>query len=86
MSDVEVRHGKFIDLCLNGKVLPEQIDEFVDDWYARACPVDLPDYLGMDWDEYLVWVTDPAYLRLILRAHREDLPLASLLAEFEAAH
>ena len=86
MSNVEDRNGNFIDRCLRGEVLPQQIDEFVDDWYARACPVDLPDYLGMAWDEYLVWVTDPALLPLILRAHRENRALAELMAQAGAPH
>lgn len=86
MSDVEGRQENFIDLCLRGEVLPEQIDEFVDDWHARACPVDLADFLGMKWDEYLVWVTDPALLPLILRAHKEQRALSDLMEQAGTAH
>ncbi len=85
MSDAEPQTDKFIDRCLRGEVVPEQIDQFVNEWYSRHCPIDLFDYLGMEWEEYLVWVNDPDLLPLILIAHREQCSLAEVLARQAAA-
>ncbi|OEC44056.1 hypothetical protein [Aeromonas sp. DNP9] len=61
----------FVDLCLNGDVLEDEIDHFVDDWHDNEnITVELHEYLGMSWDEYSVWATKPSILPFILSARK----------------
>lgn len=62
----------FIELCLKGDVLEEEIDQFVENWHEGRDGVDveLHDYLGMGWREYQLWSTTPSVLPFILTARR----------------
>lgn len=61
----------FIDLCLGGDVLEDEIDEFIDKWHEdEETTLELHDYLGMSWEEYSVWATRPSILPFILSAKR----------------
>lgn len=49
----------FIEMCIAGLALPEQVDDRVDDWHNDTEPGDgiaLRDYLGMSKEEYAAWV------------------------------
>ena len=61
----------FINLCLAGKTLPEEIDEFVDAWHADPEGGELHDYLGMTEEEYSLWLLVPDALLCILKARRD---------------
>ena len=62
---------RFIDLALNGEVLADEIDDFVEAWHMSDSGEELHDYLGMTWQEYSLWVSDAGYLGLVLSArHR----------------
>ena len=64
---------RFIDLALNGEVLADEIDDFVEAWHMSDSGEQLHDYLGMTWQEYSLWVSDAGYLSLILSArHRKQ--------------
>jgi hypothetical protein len=76
MSDTQ---NSFIDLCLEGKVLPDQIDDFVDAWHSAARDQPLHEYLGMKESEYSLWLRDPDTLSYIVKARRERLPLAQIV-------
>lgn len=59
----------FIDLCLSGDVLEDEIDGFVDSWHEdEKTTLELHEYLGMNWEEYSVWATRPSILPFILSA------------------
>ena len=61
----------FIDLCLNGDVLEDEIDDFVDNWHEdKVTTLQLHEYLGMSWEEYSVWATSPSILPFILSARK----------------
>ncbi len=63
----------FIDLCLSGEVLEDEIDDFVDQWHddeSESCP-ELHEYLGMSWEEYSLWATRPSILPFILAARKK---------------
>ncbi len=61
----------FINLCLEGDVLEDEIDEFVDGWHDdENLNIELHDYLGMSWEEYSVWAVRPSVLPFILSARR----------------
>lgn len=62
----------FIDLCLSGDVLEDEIDGFVDSWHEdESTDLELHEYLGMSWDEYSVWATRPSILPFILSARNK---------------
>lgn len=62
----------FIDLCLSGDVLEDEIDGFVDSWHEdEDTDSELHEYLGMSWDEYSVWATRPSILPFILTARNK---------------
>jgi hypothetical protein len=65
----------FLDLCLAGNVLLEEIDDFVDRWHEAAERVELHDYLGMTIEEYSLWVRVPDALPYIIKARHEMKPL-----------
>ena len=64
---------RFIDLALNGEVLADEIDDFIEAWHESDSAEELPEFLGMTDQEYSLWVGDPSYLSLILSArHRKQ--------------
>lgn len=73
----------YIELCLQGEVDLEDIDDFVDRWHESDSTHSLPQYLGMNEEEYSVWVEKPAALPFILFARRLDVPLAEVLDDSE---
>lgn len=62
----------FVDLCLTGDLLIEDIDDYVLEWHESRAGADqeLHEFLGMTWDEYLVWSTNPSMLSYILSARK----------------
>ena len=61
----------FINLCLEGDVLEDEIDEFVDGWHDdENLNMELHEYLGMSWEEYSVWAVRPSVLPFILSARK----------------
>lgn len=73
MSDEASR--SFMTLVLNGDILPEEIDDFVDEWHESEQPNELNEYLGMTPQEYSLWVSSPASLGLIIAARHNHQPL-----------
>lgn len=62
----------FIDLCLSGDVLEDEIDDFVEKWHDDSeMKIDLHEYLGMSWEEYSIWATKPSILPFILSARKK---------------
>lgn len=61
----------FIEQCLNGDVLEDEIDDFIEKWHeSEGIDTELHDYLGMSWGEYSVWATRPSILPFILSARK----------------
>jgi hypothetical protein len=76
-------HETFVDLCLDGAVLMDEIDDFVDLWHEdEAITEPLHDFLGMTAEEYSLWVEKPASLRLILAAREEGAPLYKAIERY----
>ena len=40
----------FIELCVKGEVLIDEIDNFVDEWHQSPQDIELHEFLGMTWD------------------------------------
>ena len=71
----------FIDLCLAGEVLLEEIDDFVDSWHSAPCGMTLHDYLGMTAEEYSLWLREPDALPYIITARHEQKPLTDTVEQ-----
>lgn len=65
----------FIDLCLEGKVLAQDIDEYVSKWNKSSSDlsIELIDYLGMTQTEYNAWMLDDDVLPYIIKAHKDHI-------------
>lgn len=72
---------KFINLCMGGNALLEEIDDFIDDWHEDPQGFDLHEYLGMTWEEYSMWVADPDILPYVIKSHIDNVPVQVLLDE-----
>ncbi len=65
----------FLSLALAGKVMMDEIDDFVSDWHAGESDKELHEYLGMTWDEYALWVASADVLPLIITSRKLNRPL-----------
>lgn len=67
----------FITSCLNGEVLVEDIDDFVEAWHEgrEGANQELHEYLGMSWEEYSIWATTPSILPFIISARHKRISL-----------
>jgi hypothetical protein len=79
MSKERQKHRSFIDLYVGGEVLPEEIDDYVDQWHDNPGRRQLHDFLGMTEDEYSLWLRDPDVLPHIARARREHKPIVRVI-------
>ena len=80
MSSKREKQLPFIELYLRGKVLPEDIDDYVDRWNADPAGQEIYEFLGMSKEEYSLWLRDPNMLPHIARARRENKPPSRLKA------
>ena len=71
MSDSPV----FIEMAVRGDVLPDEIDDFVDFWHDSESTAELHEFLGLTWEEYSLWVSNPEYMDLIIAARRNHQPI-----------
>lgn len=76
--------SNFIQDCILGDALPEEVDDYVDAWHSKDTDVQLHRFLGMTRSEYSLWVEDPSILPLIITAHRLGKNVAELIEETEA--
>lgn len=73
----------FIELCLSGDVVMDEIDDFVEVWHTDdAIEEPIHQFLGMTEEEYALWVEQPGSLRLILAARDENAPLYEAIERF----
>ena len=65
--------SSFIEQCLSGHALLDEIDDFIDTWHESDSDLELHDFLGMSNDEFSAWVKDSSVLPHIIRAKRKQL-------------
>jgi hypothetical protein len=65
----------FMSLALNGYVLPDEIEDFIETWHASDSPQELHEFLGMEFSEYSLWVSDPDAINLIITARHSGISL-----------
>lgn len=78
---VKKRDCTFFDLYVQGKVLADEADDYIELWHSSSDDEDreLHEYLGLSWDEYQAFVSDPNVLPFILKARIEKEPLADIV-------
>src|SRR5690242_14356352 len=72
--------SSFIDLYLDGKVLADDIDDFIDSWHTQSSDINIYDFLGFSEEEYSAWLRDPDSLPHIACARLKDLPLSTVIS------
>ena len=75
----EKRTENFVELCLTGNALIEEVDDFVDQWHRDSGEIGLRDFLGMLESEYSLWVNDPDVLPYIVLSRREKRPFVQVV-------
>ncbi|WP_122447823.1 hypothetical protein [Pseudomonas viridiflava] len=73
---------RFIDLCVDGKILPQEIDDFVDTWHEIDGDETIHSYLGMTKQEYRLWVHDPDILAFVITARIQGRAIDDVIADF----
>ena len=73
--------NSFMDLCLKGKVMLDEIDDYIARWHRSAQAIDILSYLGMTKEEYDLFVRDPDALAFIVTARRENRSLRDVVNE-----
>ena len=76
--------SNFIEMCLSGEALLDEIDDFVDEWHEGDGTVTLHRFLGMTRSEYALWVNDSGVLPFIVVARREGKDVSEVIENFNA--
>ena len=72
----------YIEQCLAGEVLLEEIDEFVAKWHEdKANTATLREFLGFSPEEYKLWAEKPEALAYIIFAHKNNIPIEKALED-----
>ena len=77
----KIQENKFVDLCVMGQHHIEDIDDFIDEWHEGEGDEDLHEFLGMSWEEYALWVSNPYVLPYIIKARKENKRIQDVLQE-----
>jgi hypothetical protein len=68
----------FIDKCISGDAFLDEVDDYIDAWHDDTSEdAELHEYLGMTWQEYSLWITNPSILGTIVETRRKGLSLES---------
>lgn len=60
---------------MRGEVMADEIEDFVGYWHDSESDEELHDFLGLTWEEYSLWVSDPEYVNLIITARINGQPI-----------
>ena len=74
----------FVDMCLSGEALLEEIDDFVDKWHEADSGLPIHKFLGFTPTEYAMWVERPETLGYIILARRHSISLEEAIAQGES--
>lgn len=67
--------SSFMSLTLRGDILSDEIEDFVEAWHASDAKEEIHEYLGMTFEEYSLWASDPDTIDVILGARHDGVPL-----------
>lgn len=72
---------KFMDACLSGDALLEEIEDYVDEWHESDSTEELYEYLGLAKEEYAIWVENDATLKIIFHARKIGIPIEKFIRQ-----
>lgn len=72
----------FINLCVQGHALPDEIDDFIDKWHDSDTDKEIYEFLGMLQSEYRLWLHDPDMVSFIVTSRVQKRSLDAVLADF----
>lgn len=80
----------FLDACLSGTAILSDVDDWVDRWHDSAGAPggrsqSLAEFLGLNPEEYALWVERPESLRFILASRKGRIPQVSGVNELALA-
>lgn len=75
--------SNFIERCLSGEVLMDEIEDYVEKWHSSDSAVPLYTFLGMTKPEYNLWVSDPGVLPFIVKAHKESRSVSEVIDDLD---
>jgi hypothetical protein len=64
-----------MDLVLQGRVLSDEIEDFVEEWHESDSSEEIHAFLGLSFQEYSLWVSDPDNIDIIIYARYADKPV-----------
>jgi hypothetical protein len=65
----------YMEMVLEGRVLSDEIEDFVEDWHLSDSDKEIHDFLGMTFQEYSLWVSEPDMIEIIISARHLRRPL-----------
>jgi len=71
----------FVDCCLEGNALLDEVDDYVDLWHTIEQNIPLHEFLGLSWDEYAAWVGNPSVLPFIISSRKSGRPFSTVARE-----
>lgn len=74
----------FIDRCLRGTALPDELDNYVDAWHDGDIGEDLElrELLGMTKHEYAIWMRDSHAIHGIIAARKSKRPIEDFTEDY----
>ena len=63
--------SSFMTLALSGRVISDEIEDFVEAWHESDSMDELHVFLGMKFEEYSLWASDPDTIDVILSARHD---------------
>jgi len=71
---MSVDHQTFVERCLSGQVLANEVDDVIDAWHDGDDPRTLREFLGFNELEYTCWMKDASCVYDILACRNENRP------------
>jgi hypothetical protein len=69
----------FVDACLQGEALIEDIDEYIERWHEGDSEKELHEFLGFTKDEYELWLhNDNSIIKSILFARKNGVSITDI--------
>lgn len=80
LKEEKLKSNNFITLCSNGELLPDEIDDYIDEWHDSDNNNTIYDFLGMTQEEYRLWVHSPEIFTYIITARVNNQNLNDILS------
>lgn len=71
----------FIQDCLSGDALLDEIDDYIDKWHEGDSDIPLHTYLGMSREEYAAWLKSPENLTYIVAAYKYNINYKDVIVQ-----